>query len=503
MKVLLAINHPQLAEQFKNSPEITLASAGDVLYREAVISALKIDAPDVLVLSAFLEGSVSYRSIMYEARQRDVRIILLAGSLEKGDPLLSQAINYGVYDIIFNPVNFKKIMEHINNPAPFSAISALLEKGAESDNVSDVSKVSKVDDEKDVHNSGTEVAKDAKKRSFSGVLRGLPGIGKKLWGDKKPEGPVKNFRTLHGLVINGTTDLSQESGEKGEQDEQVNDGGEGLQFPMFKSRRSRKKNDVPLEKKPYIVGGQTYWQSTILDSIHGGMSVEKTLERREGCLMVACWSPYATGKTFVAVNLAAVASQGNKGVVLVDLDLEKRSIYTWLNISTKEDSVYRLLSGDCDAAVNYKNLFTVYGADYQLPQREVEINAEFLQSLSRQANMIVFDLPARLEDWHTREILQKVDVVILIVDSDYHHCLGVKKHFGFMPRAVLVANKQVSLVGPYNHEAFFGVTPIVTIPFDEKVYSSLLQGEPIVFQKQAFFDHFSALFMSIVNALKS
>ena len=79
--------------------------------------AIREDKPDLLILSAFLHGFdvQKYYESVFEARRSDVRVVLLAGSMDEGDPLLYKLVEMGVYDILFNPCSLSRIMDLIRN----------------------------------------------------------------------------------------------------------------------------------------------------------------------------------------------------------------------------------------------------------------------------------------------------------------------------------------------------------------------------------------------------
>ena len=113
MRALLAINYPQLVEQLERYSSLEVTPASDVCYLDAVKEAVLTDKPDILILSAFLHGFDLQKccDAVLAARENSVRVILLAGSLEKDDPLLFEMVKLGVYDILFNPCSLDRIFK--------------------------------------------------------------------------------------------------------------------------------------------------------------------------------------------------------------------------------------------------------------------------------------------------------------------------------------------------------------------------------------------------------
>lgn len=118
MKVLLATNSPEIDGHIKGEA---------VYYREAVFDAALKSGANVVVLSAFLPGSADLASLVYRLRREDIRVVFLAGSLEKDDPLIQKLLQCGVYDIIFNPVFPARVQAVLQSPMTFGQVSAILD----------------------------------------------------------------------------------------------------------------------------------------------------------------------------------------------------------------------------------------------------------------------------------------------------------------------------------------------------------------------------------------
>ncbi|MGB9866563.1 MAG: hypothetical protein ACPLPR_01445 [Bacillota bacterium] len=72
-----------------------------VFYREAVLDAVKRTEADVLLLSAYLEGTKDMADVVFEARLAGLRVVFLAGDMPRGSQLIKDLIAMGVYDILF------------------------------------------------------------------------------------------------------------------------------------------------------------------------------------------------------------------------------------------------------------------------------------------------------------------------------------------------------------------------------------------------------------------
>ncbi len=125
MKLLLAVNSPQLENQVENLEEVSEVTRA--YYRGAIPELFQDDSYDVLVLSAFLEGTEDLYHLVKTARYHNARVIFLAGSMERSDPLLNKIFHLGVYDIIFNPVT-DELLKRIKSPSTFGEAADALEE---------------------------------------------------------------------------------------------------------------------------------------------------------------------------------------------------------------------------------------------------------------------------------------------------------------------------------------------------------------------------------------
>jgi len=629
VKVLLAVNHPKLVNQFMACSEITVAETGDVVYREAVPKAIELEKPDVLVLSAFLEGAISYREIIFFARQNNVRVIFLAGSLDEDDPLLSEVVKLGVYDIVFNPATFGKILNHIQNAAPFSAVSGFLK---------DSDQVELLEPEKHQANGDVETESQQQKAGLSGIL----GKIKKFslgWGRMKQNNLKDSEKTVDvvndaaegddgkELVANGDKDaagkeavtVSEEAVEKetvpvskevveeeaietkafpgsevvtgaesifgeaveaetvpGDEETPGHDifsngeevaghdifanGEEASDHDIFSDREEVEGGDVfpeseevadgeavPLDEEPvdgedlpvseeaaaqkaapdgekagehevfpdvHVEGEDTiiehrkqYYQPSLLEKKARRKeeperrslvdAIKKNIFGKKRPFVVSCWSPASTGKTFVSVNLAAVAAMQER-VMLIDLDLQERAVYTWLNIFADDEPVYPLLMGEAVKGIS-SNGFSVFGADPNKAGKVFAVPYDFISNLPEGFDFVVIDLPRVLDESLFHNVLLESDAVLLVADPDFHHCLRLQRSLKGFPEYILVANKFTFVKAPFSYNDLFGKEPAVKIPILPGVYDSILYGKPLVASNPDASKLFSALYRKLAQ----
>ncbi|MGI9862929.1 hypothetical protein SDD30_16245 [Moorella naiadis] len=85
---------------------------------------------DAVVLSPALPGEGDFiAGLIFPLRRHDIRIILLPGKIDEYDVrvLVARAIHYGVFDVIYDPVNAEKILERLRNPASYAKASEGIE----------------------------------------------------------------------------------------------------------------------------------------------------------------------------------------------------------------------------------------------------------------------------------------------------------------------------------------------------------------------------------------
>ena len=118
MRIILATGIASLEQELKVLLEKDHQVA-EIYYREA-----DIPAGEVLVLSPHLQGETELLDLVYNLRQMETRIVLLAGDLVPAE--VWRAFNLGVYDILFDPVKVRDIVEAVQFPKKFKDVSEML-----------------------------------------------------------------------------------------------------------------------------------------------------------------------------------------------------------------------------------------------------------------------------------------------------------------------------------------------------------------------------------------
>ncbi|SFE01928.1 hypothetical protein SAMN04324257_00221 [Thermoanaerobacter thermohydrosulfuricus] len=76
---------------------------------------------DTVILAPREDIKLPFKDFLFALRQRDKRIILLAGKKENNEHL-GYALALGIYDIVFDPVTPEKVVNAVKNPAKFSDV---------------------------------------------------------------------------------------------------------------------------------------------------------------------------------------------------------------------------------------------------------------------------------------------------------------------------------------------------------------------------------------------
>src|SRR5690625_163624 len=113
MNVLVATGKRELDEfftQYTNSP------IPPISYKEGVLTLAQQYQTDVVVLSAFLDGNMNNKELLYELRKQGTQVIMLIGSTDP-DEIRREWLPLGVYDFVTDPVTEEKIRLSLEYPA--------------------------------------------------------------------------------------------------------------------------------------------------------------------------------------------------------------------------------------------------------------------------------------------------------------------------------------------------------------------------------------------------
>ncbi|SHK38399.1 nucleotide-binding protein [Paramaledivibacter caminithermalis] len=163
--------------------------------------------------------------------------------------------------------------------------------------------------------------------------------------------------------------------------------------------------------------------------------------------VISIISPYSTGKTTVAVNLATIFSEKNIKTSIIDTDFEQKDVYCHFDIDYI-DCLSKISSEYTDEKIislgqKFNNMLTIYSE-----HRDIEVDLDFddifklIRVAKRNAQIVIIDLSQNLN----REVYQGI--------------LGISDHI------LLVVNQQINLLNRlpqklYNYKNFLDEVDLV------------------------------------------
>ncbi len=192
---------------------------------------------------------------------------------------------------------------------------------------------------------------------------------------------------------------------------------------------------------------------------------------------VAVWSPTATGKTMVAVNIAAVMAKLYP-TALVDLSPDN-AIYTWLNC--QESGLQSLAEGDPGK----------YYTPVKTPKLSVYSSSPGSKNVYDGETLILSNISKALDDYNVifdtprdylkaANIISLVDTVIIVTDFNIHGTLLMQQYLQNMPNnSLFVLNRHNEQYPLISNPSEILQQPMVIIPDDPgEILNSILHGSP-------------------------
>ena len=150
------------------------------------------------------------------------------------------------------------------------------------------------------------------------------------------------------------------------------------------------------------------------------------LEEQNNVIVISGPRP-SIGKSFVALNLAAVIADTGKRVLLIDADMRKGSLNVPLGI-TRKNGLSDLILGTCsiqDATKEISSTNITFIPTGALPHNpsELLLHANFfrvLDKLKRHYDLIIFDSPPILAVTDAAIIARQASMVFLVIKSGLH-----------------------------------------------------------------------------------
>lgn len=288
MRVLLATGIEELdkilaAGLSKAGVEI----AGECYIREYVVETAKQKETDTIVLGPHLDGKCDLiERVIFPLRLADKRVVLLPGSLS--DPVAFElglrAVACGVYDILFDPVDAKKLIKKLESPGTLAG--ALKDLG-----------VSAAVAKQIVAEAQKLVSPESEVVSFGGST-----------GDRAQTTGQGRTRMHRGLREPTTADTPV--GAEGEKPEPQKTGTRQYRTPERTTELDKAMVRAPLPR--------------------GTRAPLQPLP--PGSWLVTVWNPTGHVKNFTALNVAAAAAQAGYDVALVNYDFVCPELDLWFGV---------------------------------------------------------------------------------------------------------------------------------------------------------------------------
>lgn len=143
---------------------------------------------------------------------------------------------------------------------------------------------------------------------------------------------------------------------------------------------------------------------------------------------VLVWSPFESGKTFLSVNIAVALSNMGLRVVLLDTDLEKRSLENFFNLKKEERYVFikalkerkksREILKNCHTYKHNLKILTLPSGRAEIPEVSAGEFLSLFDVVRGDCDILIMDGAKDINSIMTKEALTVASRVLLIVTPD-------------------------------------------------------------------------------------
>lgn len=119
--VFICTGIEKLDESLNNKLKENGIESEIVFYADYLLEEKTKDLYDAVILAPHEDIKLPFKDFLFALRQRDKRIILLAGE-ERNNKHLGYSLALGIYDIVFDPVTPEKVVNAVRKPAKFSDV---------------------------------------------------------------------------------------------------------------------------------------------------------------------------------------------------------------------------------------------------------------------------------------------------------------------------------------------------------------------------------------------
>lgn len=220
--------------------------------------------------------------------------------------------------------------------------------------------------------------------------------------------------------------------------------------------------------------------------------------------VVLFWSPFETGKTFLAVNLAAALSDRGFRTVLIDANLENSILENYFQVKSEERYVFiksmkerspgdEILS-QCHKYNKYLYVLSLPEGKAEIPEVTLDDFLHLYDALRLHCDIFIIDGSKNLDSPLTRAVLKIASRVITVITPDPNRIKSTRIEMEKLAAQGMSDDKFELVLNKFdgNEELFRDITGIltkklipVTIPaILESAYKSIWQGIPAYSEKR-------------------
>lgn len=119
--VFICTGIDRLDELLKHKLKENRINSEIVFYADYLLEEKSRDLYDTVIIAPREDIKLPFKDFLFALRQKDKRVILLAGEKENNKHL-GYALALGIYDIVFDPVTPERVVNAVKNPAKFSDV---------------------------------------------------------------------------------------------------------------------------------------------------------------------------------------------------------------------------------------------------------------------------------------------------------------------------------------------------------------------------------------------
>lgn len=522
-KVLLAIDEPAAEEAIEKylSGQFEFSEKHGQ-YKEQLVNLIESECPDILVIKESLKGSMSFDAAIHNIKiaYPSIRIVVITGKREVGDPFFKSMLKYGVYDVLSShPAKLKDILLLIKQPKSLDYILQLAEEPERED----------YEPTEDAPLLEEEKRENPKKKDLFGFLKKDKNDAKIITKAETPAVREISEKEAYAEVLDDdstqfeTRPISNHYGTEILDDEDDEDSASGFVFMPYeiqpvaitdytKMERiivnpdgTSEKSQLPIKSGPKPLINQKfdeYARKLLMD-----VQAQSNVPQKTAKVTVFTSVRQGTGCSTVALNTAiSLSRQGNK-VLMLDACIGRSSLYSRLEFPLSEtDNIDKALiylrEGESvlNLPLSYKKLMKELDKENQERLKELPTTLAFLKysdefsvtndlisayvpemirAYGQIYDYIIVDTTLSFFDTCTYKFLEAADNVFLVTLQDYYELnlaydlvKNNYKDLDLLSKLGICVNRYYNKIDPESDEIqkYFQTNYCFTIPSEEKMF---------------------------------